>query len=221
MLTSIIGRAEHRARVCVLLAIAASWACSRAPAQDGRRNQNQPERPAPVPTQPAPAPRTAPPVPAAPPTRSVEITEFDCSKQEDSGADRQPQASQLLSQWRAGGPSGASWNASDLKCYASVRAACASGRLRAQLLIGQREATERTLVITASGPQRVEFDVSERSWRLGLDPVRKPALPYRTALFTLRVEVTCQEPEAFSPAGDRYVDVADVRSFVAGFASGE
>jgi hypothetical protein len=106
-------------------------------------------------------------------------------------------------------------------CYSTVRAACSEGAMQFQLLIGQRVASEKTMSITAAALQRIEIDVPESTWRRGLDVARKPALPYRTALFTLRVEVTCNEPEAFSPATERYVDVADVRSFIAGFASGE
>ena len=167
---------------------------------------------------PCPEPR---PAAEQPPTRGVEITEFDCAKAEDFPPGRQTGTPQRLSQWQAGGPSGASWNATNLKCFADVRAQCARGELRAQLLIGQRAAVGNTFAITVSGPQRIELDVPERTWRRELDAARKPELPYRTALFTLRVEVSCQEPEAHDPVADRYTDVADVRSFVGGFASGE
>lgn len=219
---SIIGRVERWG--ALLLAVVACVSCSQAPAQEGRApappQQSVVLPPTSIVQEPPSLPKLAP---AAEPktTRTVEITEFDCSKQEDFQPGASPQASQLLSRWRAGGPSGASWNATDLKCVTLVHAQCARGELRFELLIGQRAVAQNVLAINTPGLQRAEFEVLERTWRRELDAPRKPALPYRTALLTMRAEVNCQEPEVFSPATDRYLDVADVRTFVAGFASGE
>jgi hypothetical protein len=223
MAISTTGRVE--CRITVVLAFAATFGCQQAPAQDKARVEIDPLPPAvaqPRGSESAPPAPLEPRYPVEPKNvRSVEIIEFDCAKHEDYQPGVGVKVSQRLSQWRAGGPSGASWNASDLKCYSTVRAACSGGAMQFQLLIGQRVASEKTISITAAASQRIEIDVPESTWRRGLDVARKPALPYRTALFNLRVEVTCNEPEAFGPATERYADVADVRSFIAGFASGE
>jgi hypothetical protein len=44
---------------------------------------------------------------------------------------------------------------------------------------------------------------------------------FRTALIRLRVELTCSKPWEVGPGLGPYLEVADFRSFVAGFATGE
>ena len=153
-------------------------------------------------------------------SRQLEIREFDCFKAEDEVAGVQPPQT-LLSKWAAGGPNGASWNATELVCFADVSTNCSHGELRSVLQIGSRQMVARDQPVNERAPQRVRIPVTEQDWRRSLDRPRTPALPYRTAMFVLRAECTCLAPEEFSPGTYSYREVSDVRAFVAGFAAGE
>jgi hypothetical protein len=66
------------------------------------------------------------------------------------------------------------------------------------------------------------MEVPENIWRRGLDPKRTgPALPFSTAMFSLRVEVSCEKPVEVAPGIGPYRDISDYSSFLAGFASGD
>jgi hypothetical protein len=151
----------------------------------------------------------------------VAITQFDCSKSEDYDANAKS-AVPGLSTWRAGGPGGATWNATDLTCFAKIQTSCEAGELRAVLHVGQRSAGVQTLALSRAGEQHAEIVVPENIWRRGLDPKRTgPALPFSTAVFSLRAEVYCEKPLEVAPGIGPYRDVSDYSSFLAGFGSGE
>ena len=199
-------------------------ACSKAPAQSAKsaRTGSASEQAAPKSTAPTPPVATPTPPSSSAAQRSIEIRSFDCVKVEDTpDVGAQPTEHVLLSRWAAGGPAGASWNASDLTCFASVYADCTEGELTTTLTVGTHRVGSTTASITQHGLQQVTLAVPERSWRRGLDPVRKPPLPHRTALFVLRVEGSCRSPATFGPGDFPYREVSDVHAFVAGFASGE
>jgi hypothetical protein len=139
--------------------------CSQVPAQDSRPNTAPPDSP----VRAAPKPIAQPSAPAivasSEPERSIQILAFDCYKPEDTGAGRSVPTSSLVSQWQAGGPSGASWNVSDLRCYADLAAKCSRGEIDARLFVGERSVVETKLGVNRSGAQHLEFEVTEKNWK--------------------------------------------------------
>jgi len=222
---SIASRAERRTLSLIMCVVAIG--CTDA----GHKNtpSTAPEPPSVAPVENKPDTVSSPDSPmhdnkpqATPNARIVTITQFDCSKSEDLDANATPAALPGLSTWRAGGPGGATWNATDLTCFAKVQTSCEIGELKAMLHVGQRSAGMQTLALSRGGEQRVEMVVPENIWRRGLDPKRTgPALPVSTAVFSLRAEVSCEKPLEVAPGMGPYRDVSDHSSFLAGFANGE
>ncbi len=147
---------------------------------------------------------------------------FDCSKAEDVQEGVKPPDTARISKWMAGGPGGATWNATDLLCFADIETPCEQGQLSSVLRVGQRRVADQKTVIERAGSQRVLLSASERDWKNGLDADKpKRGQPFRTAVFSLLIEVSCSKPMEVGPGEAVFGESADSSAFVAGFASGE
>jgi hypothetical protein len=100
---------------------------------------------------------------------------------------------------------------------------CEQGTIDARLQIGQQLVGVQRLAVERAGSVQSQYTVSRTVWREGLDAVPKqaPTPMFRTAVVRLRVELTCSKPWEVAPGLGPYLEVADFRSFVAGFATGE
>lgn len=212
------------ARVVLLV-----FACGCAGTSPAERSSVQPTPPRPAPPPPVteclrgPTP-TAPPIPpnAATDERLVKILAFDCIKAEDIQQGEQPADAMRISKWMAGGPSGATWNANDLLCFADVETSCEQGQLSSVLRVGQRRVAEQKTAVGRAGSQQIQLTASERAWRPGLDQDKgSRGQPFRIAVFSLLIEAACKKPIEVEPGSAVFGDSADSSAFVAGFASGE
>lgn len=176
-------------------------------------------------------PPTAPPVneqviaqPAvAKDDRLIRISRFDCATEADlDGATDFPWP-QGISLWSAGGPGGAAWNVSRLRCAVELQTACARGAADIELRIGGALSEAKNAKIEHAGAQQITFDLAPDRWQQHFDqesPLTK-RFPYRTATFSASVTASCEAPDAFGPSEGPRLEFADDRHFTAGFASGE
>jgi hypothetical protein len=104
-----------------------------------------------------------------------------------------------------------------------VETTCEQGTIEVRLQIGQQSVGVQRLAIERTGSVQSQYNVSRTVWGEGLDAVPKkaPTPMFRTAVIRLRVELTCSKPWEVGPGLGPYLEVADFRSFVAGFATGE
>lgn len=129
-----------------------------------------------------------------------------------------PTAGSGIAAWSGGGPSGATWNATDLRCVVGVRSTCTSGTADIQVRIGKTLVAHRTVPLLA-GSSAPAFAIAAALWRKNLDDGK--AAPVRTAVFRATALLTCTTPVEIAPGlGPRREFAAD-RAFVAGFADGE
>jgi len=164
---------------------------------------------------------------AAGPTDStlVSITAFDCMKHEVFPGEAPPRgpipAGAGIRAWKGGGPYGASWNVSQLRCFVAAAPRCSRGRVMFTLRVGQQVVAEEAAAISAG---RADFEAVLRmgAWQRGLDDpaVSADKLPFRTGIFRAQAVLDCDAPRAgLSDHG--YAAVTSETHFVAGFASGE
>jgi len=158
----------------------------------------------------------------------VNISAFDCAKVEQFPG--VPAIKGLVPPgagirgWDGGGPHGANWNATDLRCTIRATSPCTKGQVGIALRVGRAVIAERQAAFAAAGNIDAEIVVPFESWKRHLD--EKPrsvatSLPVRTAVFRALVVVDCAAPTKASLAEWRYTSVAAEDSFVAGFAWGE
>jgi hypothetical protein len=225
MSSSITSRVEATGRILLL-----AFACGCAGTPSTGRCSVDPKPPQPTPSPAADCQqlpvRASTPPPSAPSgpadQRIVKILAFDCIKAEDVQAGVQPADAIRISKWMAGGPGGASWNATDLLCFADIKTSCEQGHLSSTLRVGQRRVATQKTAITLSGPVHIRLSASERAWTTGFDVDKgERGRSFRTAVFSLLTEVSCTKPVEVAPGDAVFGQSADSSAFVAGFASGE
>ena len=225
MSSSIISRAKATARI-LLLAFACG--CAGTPSAGRCSIDSKPPPPTPPPATDcqqvrAPvSPATDPSPSAATDRRMVKIVTFDCIKAEDVEEGVQPADTMRISTWMAGGPGGATWNATDLSCFVDIETSCEQGQLLSTLRVGQRRVASQKTAIAKTGPLHIQLSASERAWTVGFDLDKTGrGRPFRTAVFSLMIEVSCTKPVEVVPGDAIFGESADSSAFVAGFASGE
>ena len=130
----------------------------------------------------------------------VAIETFDCFPANPDGAETA--GAPGLSTWKAGGPSGAAWNAEALVCKATVRTNCDDGQILSELRIGKATVVSTTLPVRQHA---VEWraPLKRKQWEKNLDePSSKTSgkrLPYRTGAFRLTATLTCRSPYELGP----------------------
>jgi hypothetical protein len=165
MSSSITSRADATAGVLLL---AFAWGCAGTPSAGRCTLDPKPPQPTPPPAadcERVPAPKS--PALAAPPSfatdgRMVKIVTFDCIKAEDAQEGAQPADTLRISKWTAGGPGGATWNATDLLCFADIETSCDQGELSSALRVGQRRVADQKTAIAQAGSMRIQLSASER-----------------------------------------------------------
>jgi hypothetical protein len=219
------NRAEVRTGI---LFLAVACGCAGTPSAGRCRVDPSPPKPTcPPAAECARVPGVAPPATTTPPhagsnDRIVRISTFDCSKAEDFQEGAPPTDAIRISKWMAGGPGGATWNATDLLCFADVETTCAEGQLSSSLRVGQHLVADHKTAIAQPGPQHIQLTASERTWRAGLDIDKAGRGPlFRTAVFSFVTEIACTKPVEVAPGTAVFGESADSSAFVAGFANGE
>jgi hypothetical protein len=157
------------------------------------------------------------------PDRLVRISRFDCATSADVEDVAEFPWSKGISLWSGGGPGGAAWNVSKLRCAVELQTTCARGAADIELRIGSALSEARQLKIEHAGIQHVTFDLAPERWEPHLDqesPLTQ-RFPYRTATFSASATASCEAPDAFGPSEGPRLEFADDRHFTAGFASGE
>jgi len=169
----------------------------------------------------ATAPGVAPDKPARP-VAPIAVDSFDCFKAEDDATEDLPAvAGRGISAWNGGGPGGAVWNASELRCAATIRTTCEAGKVTIELRIGKATAATATVPIRG-GKGDWRASLHHRQWEKNFDELSSSkGVPYRTAIFRVTALLTCEGPYQVGPGiGPRGEFAAD-SMFVAGFAHGE
>lgn len=155
--------------------------------------------------------------------RLIHISRFDCATSADAEDATEFPWSKGISRWSGGGPGGAAWNVSKLRCAVELQTTCTTGTADIELRIGGALGDSRNARIKHAGPQEVIFELAPDRWEQNLD--QKSSLtkrfPYRTATFSASVIASCQAPDVFGPSEGPRLEFADDRHFTAGFASGE
>jgi len=179
-------------------------------------------------------PPAAPPV-AAPPAnepavrfatkedRLVRISRFDCATEADLDSAAGFPWAKGISLWASGGPGGAGWNVSKLRCAVELQTTCTQGVVDIELRIGGALADSGNAKIEHAGAQQVTFDLTPDRWEQHLDeesPLTQ-RFPYRTATFSASATASCEAPDVFGPSEGPRLEFADDRHFTAGFSSGE
>jgi hypothetical protein len=155
--------------------------------------------------------------------RLIRISRFDCATSADLDGVADFPWSKGLSLWAGGGPGGAAWNVSALRCAVELQTTCTRGTADIELRIGGALSEARNAKIEHAGLQQVTFELAADRWEPHLDqesPLTQ-RFPYRTATFSASVTASCEAPEAFGPSEGPRLEFADDRHFTAGFASGE
>ncbi len=182
--------------------------------------QSQPPAAPPQTTRPESTPAAQP---AANEDRLVRISRFDCAASSDLDEGADFPWSKGISLWSGGGPGGAAWNVSKLRCVVEYQTTCTRGEADAELRIGGALAEAKHSRIEQAGAQQFTFDLTPERWDQHLDqesPLTQ-RFSYRTATFSAAVTASCEAPEAFGPSEGPRLEFADDRHFTAGFASGE
>jgi hypothetical protein len=97
----------------------------------------------------------------------VAITQFDCSKSEEYDANATPAAVPGLSTWMAGGPGGATWNATDLTCFGKLQTSCEVGFRTPATCASLLPTSEHTRI--SAGAHRVQAGVRAECAAAGRD----------------------------------------------------
>ena len=169
----------------------------------------------------------APPVARRAPRPFIAIASFDCEKVIDLPGVAAPAgaipAARGIRAWHGGGPGGANWNVTDLRCVVRIDTRCTAGKVGVALRVGQHVVGEKQVDVRTS-PFDVELSVAQKQWQRALDqPTKRTAagLPFRTGIFRAMAVTDCSAPEEVSIKSWAYLDAAADAAFVAGFASGE
>lgn len=152
--------------------------------------------------------------------RLVRISRFDCVTALEGNTFAWGSG---ISHWSAGGPGGATWNASKLHCAVEIQTPCTKGTADAELRIGGALVAARRAVIEKSGSQLIFFELLPNHWEPHFDQGSPwtEGFPYRMATFAASVMAKCEAPEPLGPGNGPRLEFADDRHFTAGFASGE
>jgi hypothetical protein len=166
---------------------------------------------------------TAVPVNEAGLVRLIQISRFDCVTSDDSTDAADFPWSKGISHWLGGGPGGAVWNISELRCAVEFQTSCAQGEADAELRIGGAISGSERAKIARAGIQQITFRLMAEHWEKHFDqgsPLTK-RFPYQTTTFSASVTASCQAPQVFGPSMGPRLEFADDHHFTAGFAKGE
>lgn len=155
--------------------------------------------------------------------RLIRITRFDCVKEDEAGNAAEFPWPQGISPWASGGPGGAVWNASGLRCAVAFETDCTQGEAHVELRIGGALIAAKRVPIADAGARQAAFDLKPDRWEKHLDQIdaKTHRFPYRTATFSASVMASCQKPQEIVPGIGPRLEFADDRHFTAGFAKGE
>ena len=127
-----------------------------------------------------------------------------------------------VSGWRGGGPGGAAWNASELRCEAVIRTTCAKGSVQAEMRVGRRVVATHQRALKGQKTVTWTKTLPSALWEPHLDAPGPVKPLYRTGVFRLMAWLECETPYEVHPGGlESYGNAAAWRAFVAGFAGGE
>lgn len=155
--------------------------------------------------------------------RLIQISRFDCVTPEEVTDENAFPWIKGISRWSGGGPSGATWNASELRCVVELQTDCARGQADIELRVAGAIVASKSATIHRAGTQQITFHLIARQWEKHFDqmsPVTK-RFPYRTATFSASATASCSAPEAIGPSAGPRREFTDDQHFTAGFAKGE
>jgi hypothetical protein len=196
--------AEH----CTLLALIVLGGCTK----------SEPPRREATPSTQATSPQSA-----ADDQRLVRISRFDCVKAEDAAGSPVFPWDRGISLWKAGGPGGATSNASMLHCALEFQINCTRGEADAEIRISGALSKSQRLKIDRAGAQLIDFELEQQQWEQHFDQgsALTERFPYQTATFSAAITAACEAPEALGPSLGPRREFADDRHFTAGFSNAE